>query len=140
MGIDVGLLESVSRLSLFAGLDREQLAALLPRLTEVSFSEGDWVVRRGDTDVGLFIIVEGEVGVVIEEEELATLPTGSFFGEISALLREPTVADIVARSHLRCLFVPAAEVESFLLSEPITMLRMLQTEARRVRTADERRT
>lgn len=139
MSSDPGLLESISRLALFSDLDHERVAALLPRVAEVSFNEGDWIVRRGDTDVGLFIIVEGDVSVVIDEQELATLPTGSFFGEISALLHEPTVADIVARSHLRCLFVPAAEVEDFLLSEPITMLRMLQIEARRVRTTDELR-
>jgi CRP-like cAMP-binding protein len=134
------LLESVGRLALFADLDRDELAAVVPGLTEVSFREGQWVVRRGDTDVGLHVIVEGEVGVVLDTEELATLPQGSFFGEISALLGEPAVADVVARSALRCLYVPVDAVEDFLIANPRVMWRMLQTEARRLRTTDERRT
>jgi CRP-like cAMP-binding protein len=140
MSAEVGLLESVSRLALFADLARTELEALLPVLDEVSYEEGEWIVRRGETDTGLHIIVEGEVGVILEDEELAVLSKGSFFGEISALLGEPTVADVLARTRVRCLTVPAAEVERFLLANPRVMLRMLQTEARRVRTTDERRT
>jgi CRP-like cAMP-binding protein len=139
MTADVGLIESVSRLALFADLERDQLEAILPLVQELSFSEGTWVVRRGDEDVGLHMIVDGEVGVVLEDEELATLKKGSFFGEINALLDEPAVADVVARSALRCLFVPADQVETFLLANPLVMLRMLQTEARRLRTTDELR-
>jgi CRP-like cAMP-binding protein len=139
MTADVGLIESVSRLALFADLEREQLEAILPLVQELSFSEGTWVVRRGDEDVGLHMIVDGEVGVVLEDEDLATLKKGSFFGEINALLDEPAVADVVARSALRCLFVPADQVETFLLANPLVMLRMLQTEARRLRTTDELR-
>ena len=74
------------------------------RWRSVSFGEGEWVVRRGDTDVGLYVIVDGEVGVVLDGHELAVLKKGSFFGEISALLGEPAVADVVARSPLRCLY------------------------------------
>ena len=139
MPVDTDLVESVARLALFADLDRDELEVVLPHVDEVSFDEGKWVVRRGDEDVGLHIIVDGEVGVVLEDEELATLKKGSFFGEISALLHEPTVADIIARSAVRCVIVPAANVERFLLDNPKVMLRMLQTEARRVRTTDELR-
>jgi CRP/FNR family transcriptional regulator, cyclic AMP receptor protein len=140
MPADATLVESVSRLALFADLSQDELERILPGLEEVSFPEGRWILRRGDEDVGLHVIVDGEVGVVLEDEELATLKRGSFFGEISALLREPTVADIVARSEVRCLFVPAPDVEQFLLDSPRVMLRMLQTEARRLRTTDELRT
>ena len=140
MASDLALADNAARLSLFADLDRTELEALLPRMREVSFDEGEWVVRRGQTDVGLHVIVDGEAGVVLEDEELAVLPKGSFFGEISALLNEPTVADVVARAPLRCLFVPADEVTGFLLSSPRVMLRMLETEARRLRTTDELRT
>ena len=140
MASDTALIESALRLSLFADLASDELEDLLPQLREVSFDEGEWVVRRGQADVGLHVIVDGEAGVVLNDEELAVLPRGSFFGEISALLGEPTVADVVARAPLRCLFVPAGEVEGFLMAAPRVMLRMLQTEARRLRTTDELRT
>jgi CRP-like cAMP-binding protein len=137
--VDLALVESVSRLALFADLRQADLEELLPGLEEISFHEGQWVVRRGQTDVGLFIIVDGEVSVVLEGDELASLSKGTFFGEISALLDEPTVADVIARTPLRCLFVPPDDVEQFLLANPRVMYRMLQTEARRLRTTDELR-
>jgi CRP-like cAMP-binding protein len=140
MALDTSLAESVSRLSLFAELDQRELEELLPGMREISFDEGEWVVRRGQTDVGLHVIMDGEAGVVLNDEELAVLPKGSFFGEISALLGEEAVADVVARAPLRCLFVPPGEVADFLMSNPRVMLRMLETEARRLRTTDELRT
>jgi CRP-like cAMP-binding protein len=139
MAEDVALLESASRLALFADLPAAELDKLLSTLDEVSYGEGQWVVRRGQSDVGLHIIVDGEVGVLLEDEELATLSKGSFFGEISALLGESTVADVIARTPLRGLVVPIGEVKNFLLANPLVMYRMLQTEARRLRTTDELR-
>ena len=133
------VLESAARLALFADLGKGQLAELVAEMAEVSYDEGQWVLRRGDMVAGMHIIVEGEAGVVIDERELATLSKGSFFGEISALLGEPAAADIVARTRLTCLVVPSDAVESFLLAHPRVMYRMLQTEARRVRTTDELR-
>jgi CRP-like cAMP-binding protein len=139
MGVDAGLVDGLGRLALFADLDRGELETLAAMVDEASFREGEWIVRRGQTDVGLHVIVEGEVSVVVDDDELAVFPRGGFFGEISALLGEPAVADIVARSPVRCLVVPVARVEGFLLANPTVMLRMLQTEARRLKTADESR-
>jgi cGMP-dependent protein kinase len=139
MAGDLALLASVSRLALFADLEQKQLDSLLATLEETSYNEGEWVLRRGQTHVGLYVIVDGEAGVSLEDEELAVLSKGSFFGEISVLLDEPTVADVMARTPLRCLYVPAAEVEGFLLQNPRVMFRMLQTEARRLQATDELR-
>ena len=139
VSVDLALVESVSRLALFADLSYTEIEELLPMIEEVLYHEGQWVVRRGEVDVGLNIIVDGEVSVVLEGDELAALSKGSFFGEISALLGEPTVADIIARTPLQCLFVKPEDVESFLVANPRVMFRMLQAEARRLRTTDELR-
>jgi hypothetical protein len=44
------------------------------------------------------------------------------------------VADIVAQRPLRCLVLAASALEGFLLSHPRVMYRLLQGEARKVRT------
>jgi CRP-like cAMP-binding protein len=136
---DTALLETLARLALFSGLERADLETLVAMTREAVFEEGDWIVRRGESDLGLFMIVEGEIGVVFDGEELAVLSHGSFFGEISTLLGEQAVADILARTRTRCLVVDAPDVEGFLLGFPVVTLRMLQTEARRLKTADESR-
>jgi len=137
--VNLELQDALARLALFADFAPVDFERLLSIAQEVSFPEGVRVVERGQLDIGLHVIVEGEVGVVFQDEELAVLPRGSFFGEISCLLGEPVVADIVARSPLRCLVIPPDEVDTLLLQHPRVTLRMLKTEARRLKTTDEAR-
>lgn len=139
MAVDVDLLDALARLALFADFDRAALQDLLEVGEDVTFGEGEFVLRRGQSEAGLHVIVEGEVGVVFDDVELAVLPRGSFFGEISSLLGEAVVADVISRSPLRCLVIPPGAVEAFLLAEPRVTLRMLKTEARRLKTTDEAR-
>ena len=77
----------LGRLGIFADLTEAELHDVAAELDEQSFPEGRWVLRQGETGTGLFIVVDGEVGVVIDDEERATLATGSFFGEVSVLAR-----------------------------------------------------
>jgi len=137
--VNLELQDALARLALFADFAPADFERLLSIAQEVSFPEGVRVVERGQLDIGLHVIVEGEVGVVFQDEELAVLPRGSFFGEISCLLGEPVVADIVARSPLRCLVIPPQEVDTLLLQHPRVTLRMLKIEARRLKTTDEAR-
>ena len=58
------------------------------------------------------------------------------FGEISVLLGEPPAGDVVAMGPLRCLALPGPDLEVFLLTYPRVSYRMLQAEARRVRSAN----
>ncbi len=129
----------LGRLGIFADLTEAELRDVAAEFHERSFPEGGWVLRQGETGTGLFIVVDGEVGVVIDDDERATLTTGSFFGEVSVLLGEPVTADIVVRKPLRCLVIPPQRAEEFLLTHPRVMFRMLQTEARRLRTVDPER-
>lgn len=130
------MLGRLRRLGVFADLTDSELHAMAGELEERSFPEGSWVLRQGAQRAGLFVIIDGEVGVVVDDEERATLNTGSFFGEVSILLDEPPTADVVARTPLRCLVIPPERAEEFLLAHPQIMYRMLQTEARRLKTVD----
>jgi CRP-like cAMP-binding protein len=90
------------------------------------------VLRRGLSGGNFYVILEGEAGIEIDGEERHRLRRGEFFGEISALTGEPPAADVVATTVLRCLVIPAAQLERLLLERPQFMLRMLRMEARRL--------
>lgn len=139
MASDAELQEALSRLALFADFEPADFERLLAVAQHLEVREGARILERGQADVGLYVIVEGEASVVFQDEELAVLPRGSFFGEISCLLGEPAAADIVARSPVRCLVIPASEVQALLIDHPRITLRMLKTEARRLRSMDEAR-
>jgi CRP-like cAMP-binding protein len=138
--VDVEFPEDLGRLALFADLPKAEIEEIASSCEEASFREGEWIVRQGDPFSAFYMIVEGEVAVVIDDEDRRVLPKGSFFGEVSVLLEEPASASLVTRTPVTCLVVPSSEVESFLLSHPQVMYRVLKAEARRLRTASEWRT
>ena len=123
-------------LALFADLSWPQIEAVSHTFEEEAFGPGQRVLRQGLSGSGLFIVIEGEASVHVDGAERARLGRGDFFGEVSALLGEPPVADIRAETVLRCLVIPGADVETFLLGHPAVMLRMLKAEARRLREAN----
>jgi CRP/FNR family transcriptional regulator, cyclic AMP receptor protein len=129
--------ELLGRLALFADLPGPELEAIARSGEEVSFGEGEWVIRQGDPQSAVYFIVEGEVAVVIDDEDRRVLPKGSFFGEVSVLLEEPASASVMTRTPVSCLVVPGSEVQEFLVSHPQVMFRVLKAEARRLRTASE---
>jgi CRP/FNR family cyclic AMP-dependent transcriptional regulator len=139
VAVDVDLVASLARLGIFADMSRPEIEELVRSVDEVEFPEGQWVIRRGEMGSNFYIIVDGEAGVMIDDEERTTLSKGSFFGEVSLLLDEPATADVVTRTPLRCLAVPGEKLEDFLVAHPRVTFRVLKTEARRLRTADQRR-
>lgn len=130
------VVESLAQLTLFADLTQPQLEEVAHTVGEEMFAQGQRVLRQGMTGGGFFIIVDGEAQVVIDGRERARLGRGDFFGEIAVLTGDAPSADVVAATLLRCLTVPGPEVEPFLLEHPRVMFRMLQAEARRLRTAN----
>ena len=128
--------ETLGQLALFADLSPSQLEAIAHSHEEDVFAEGERVLRRGLSGGNFYVILEGEASVEIEGEERARLRRGDFFGEVSILTGEAPTADIVATSALRCAVLGEPEVKDFLIRNPHVMLRMLQAEARRVRSAN----
>jgi len=136
-GVSADFIDDLGRLALFVDLPEAELREIAERCEEASFGSGEWVIRQGDEGSGVYLIVDGEVVVVIDDEDRRVLSKGSFFGEVSVLLREPATASILTRTPLRCLVVPSEELQPFLLAHPKVMYRVLTAEARRLATASE---
>lgn len=129
--------DSLARLALFADLAGPQLEALSLTLADERFPRGVRVVRQGLSGSSFYVVLEGAASVQIDGDERASLTPGDFFGEVSALTGEPTSADVVAASdELRCAVLAAEEVRPLLERFPAIAIRMLETGARRLRTAN----
>jgi len=132
---DSDVVDVLAQLSLFSDLSRPQLEAVAHTFEEEVFAEGQRVIRQGFAGTGFFIIIDGEAAVRVNGEDAATLTRGDFFGEVSVLLGEPPIADIVATRPLRCLVLAGGDLEGFLVEYPRVLYRMVQAQARRLRSA-----
>lgn len=126
------VVEALAGLSLFADLSRPQLQAVAHTFTEESFPAGQRILRQGFAGSGFYIILDGEVAVRIDGTDRARLGKGDFFGEMSLLLGELPVADVVALGPLHVLHLAGADLKAFLGLYPPIMYRMLQSVARRL--------
>jgi CRP-like cAMP-binding protein len=129
------LVDTLSGLSLFADLNRPQVEQVAHKMSEESYPEGQRILRQGFTGTGFYVILDGEVAIRIDGEERARLGKGDFFGEMSVLLGEPPVADVIALRQLHVLHLGGPELEGFLRDHPPVMFRMLKTVAMRLRNA-----
>ncbi len=130
------IVDIMAGLRLFADLSRPQLEAAAHTFEEEWFTEGQRILRQGFTGSNFYVILQGEVAIRIDGQERARLGRGEFFGEVSVLLGEPPTADVVALGPLRCVVLAGRDVEAFLIAYPRVMFRMLQDQARRLRSAN----
>jgi CRP-like cAMP-binding protein len=129
------IVDTIAGFAMFADLSTPQLQGVAHRFEEAFYPAGERVLRQGLTGSGYFIILDGEAAVVVDGVERARLQRGDFFGEISILLGESPIADVVAIGSLRCLVMGGPQVEAFFVEHPRVMFRMLQALARRLRNA-----
>ena len=134
------LVDTLAGLALFADLSRPQLEQVAHKMTEESYPTSQRILRQGFTGTGFYVILDGEVAIKIDGNEVARLSKGDFFGEMSILLGEPPIADVVATRQLHVLHLGGPELETFLRDHPPVMYRMLKTVALRLSNAQRTRT
>ena len=134
MDVQQEVVDILAGFALFADLSTPELESLVLTFEEAWFNAGEPVVRQGMSGSSFYVILDGAASIRVDGVDRSTLRPGDYFGEISCLLGEAPVADIVAQRPLRCLVLPGAALESFLTAHPRVMFRLLQGEARKVRT------
>jgi CRP-like cAMP-binding protein len=90
------LVDTLAQTSLFADLSRPELEAVAHEFDEEAFAEGQRVLRQGLSGSGLYVILEGAAVVRRDDQEIARLGRGDFFGEIWILTEGPATSDFVA--------------------------------------------
>ena len=96
---------------LFRSLSDTELAAALVGARETRIGPGEVVLRRWDYGRDFYVVVEGTLQVLVDEELVRELEPGDFFGELAALdwgagYGYPRLATVVAQSAARLLVFP----------------------------------
>ena len=134
MDVRDDVVEIIAGFALFADLSAPELDRVVRMFDEAWFAEGERVLRQGFTGTGFYLILDGSAAIRIDGVDKSVLRPGDYFGEISCLLGVPPVSDIVAQRPLRCLVMAANDLQGFLVANPHVMFRLLQGEARKLRS------
>lgn len=105
------------------------------------YKAGDFIFREGDLGTEMYIINEGKVEILNvvgdEEQVLAVLEKGDFFGEMSVLEDLPRAATARAATDVRLLQINGSTFDQLLQGNPEIAVRMMRKLSRRLRETDE---
>ena len=139
---DTAVEETLANIDLFQDLDKSDLARLAKVTVVRDYKEGDIIVKENETGVAFYVIARGSVEVVKglgtdNEQVLATLKAGSFFGEMALFDNHVRSSSVRAAEDCQCLVMTKWDFNAELISNGHIAVAMLAVLARRIRHLNE---
>jgi predicted acylesterase/phospholipase RssA/CRP-like cAMP-binding protein len=122
----------------FQEFDEPSLRALASELPVVPLATGEALVRRGDDADSLFVILDGRLSVLLDDEErdgqpLAELGPGEVVGEVALIAGGKRSATVRAAVPATLARLPAALLDRLLATHPAMATRLADLVSRRLR-------
>jgi CRP-like cAMP-binding protein len=117
---------------LFAMLNARALRAVAASAVERDVPVDRVLVREGDRDRDLYLILRGEAVATSGGTRVVTLGVGDFFGEFALIAGEPRSATITAGTDMRVMVLSAAGMDEAIRRDPVLAERMRDSRERRI--------
>ena len=126
------------RVPLLEDLTPEELQRVAAISTDLEFEEGELICEQDEPGDQMFVIVSGEVRVVVKQaeqpvKEIARRAAGDVVGEMSIISGEPRVASVVAAGEVRTLCLDRLSFESLLRERPEISLAVMRELCKRIK-------
>jgi len=101
-GREARIIGQLNEVPLFRELGDHERGEILKCSELVEFSRDEVIVRQGEVSPEFFVLLSGEAGVIVsscrqgEFYDVGSVSQGEMIGEISALLKEPRTASVMA--------------------------------------------
>ena len=129
----------LKRVPLFEHLTSGDIKQVASLAQEESFSDGVTIMQEGEIGDVMFIIISGEVRILVtqgqKEMEIARRKAGEYVGEMALISREPRSATVSAVGDVRALCIDQKSFESLLRDRPDASLAVIQVLCERLKEA-----
>lgn len=128
---------------LFSAMTLEQLEAIHSCLTEQHYTKGEVIFNEGDIGDEMYIVADGQVEILLnfDSEEplhLATVESGSYFGEMSVLDRDPRSAAARVTEDARLFVLKGEQLKELIYVMPEIAFTIFRVLSERLRRSDKR--
>lgn len=137
--LTISMLTSVDRLlfvrgvPIFAELRDDFLVRLASIMDELSFPKSHTIFTEGQEGRSMYIVVSGSVKVHLNQQELAQLPEGACFGEMSLFDAEPRSASVTTLEECDCLVLTQQQLYEAIDETPGIAVNIIRLLSRRIR-------
>lgn len=136
---------ALAKVAFFALIPSDALRALADRCASRLYAAGETILRQGDPGDDLFVVLRGEVVVLLEASlagsrpvEIARLGKDQFFGEMSLMTGARRAATVRATQECELLVVGHDALQPLLVAHPELVERLSVMLAKRQLELDER--
>ncbi len=128
----------LKRVPFFEKLDKEGIDFIVERLKFKPFDQEEVICRIGDPGDRMYIIISGQVKVVVDDEEgeetiIAHLGSGDYFGEMALLTGEPRSATIITTEPSEMFVLNKSDFDEILARYPSISISMGKIMSHRLR-------
>ena len=123
---------------MFASCTTEQIDHLAQLGDAITKTDGDIIVREGDTGDTFFVVTSGKVRVTRGDREIASIGAGDYFGELALFDPAPRNATITAIGPVSLVSLSRTAFTAALDEMPSLRDALLQGMARRIHQLDQR--
>ena len=121
---------SLQDMFLFRSLDPRSIMQIVSNSVIMYNDPSDLLFNQGDVEQNIYIILEGDFEVLVNDTVIAKLSRGNHFGEMSWFSQEPRSATVRCCSNSKLLKVSALFLEGFILRSPEAGVLILRELAR----------
>lgn len=119
------LMQELSHIAIFQGLDGSELEHIAPRLNLCYFEAGDVIFEQDQTAVNLYILLEGEVVISYKPYDgppltVARITPGGVFGWSAALRREKYTSAAISTAKVTAICMSSGELKNLCETNPRT--------------------
>jgi hypothetical protein len=130
--------EMLRQVGLFAVLKPRQLREIASSSHEILLDADATVIEQGQPGDSFFLVVDGELAVLRDDETIAQLRAGECFGEMSLLDDQPRSATVTTLTPATLLALDRSTFQSLMLDAPQIALALMGELAHRLRQAQAR--
>ena len=101
-----------------------------------SFTPRQYIFKAGDRGDFMYVVIEGEVEVLVGSTTVEIAGPGSIVGEMALIDDEPRSATVVAKTHCRLVAVDQGQFQYMVSEGPFFALQVMKVMADRLRETD----
>ena len=132
----------ISKISIFSLMKKRDLGRIAKLAQRDLIHKGEVIIREGDRDGRLFIIISGEVEVIKNlgkknEQRLNILGPHRYFGEMALIDDLARSASVIAKEDTQVLIIEKWNLHQEIAKYPTLALELLQVLSRRLRATEK---
>ncbi len=132
----------LAKVTLFSKMKPKDLERIAAQAHYHDFQEGEVIIREGDQDKGLFVVVSGRVEVIKglggkNERHLTTFGPGAYFGEMALIDNLARSATVISREPTQVLCLERWDLLQEIEKSPRMAIELLRMLSQRVRATEE---